>query len=623
MARDWERWIPEDSPRSNEAVSAAHRQTGTGQIGAACVSLDSAPELLMMRRVASALGRFFGVFVLCGLTPLAGHAAPASRATELAQHHLIVAAEPAAAQAGLAMLRNGGSAVDAAIAAQLVLTLVEPQSSGIGGGAYLIVSDGTVLRAYDGRETAPTSARPGMFLDAQGKARRHNDAVPGGLSVGVPGVVRMLATAHAAHGKLPWAKLFEPAITLAEQGFVVPPRLALELAEGGPRLAAMPDIRANFYNPDGTPIKAGQTWRNPKLAESLRKIADGGPDAFYAGSIADEITTAVTKAPVNPAVLTRTDIANYQPKTRTPLCGTYRAYRVCSLPPSTSGGTSVLQILGLLQRFAPAELQPVTLSSVHLISEASRLAYADRERWLGDADFVAVPLQGLLDGAYLDTRSRLIDPMHAMGIATAGAPLMQKGEIPDYAPMPPQIEQGTSHLAVVDDSGEVVSMTMSIEAAFGAQIAAGGFLLNNELTDFSFEPVIDGKPVANAPAPGKRPLSAMSPVIVFGPDGKFFAALGSPGGGQIIAYVAQGIVNLIDGQLSMPGVAAAARHVNLNGPTLIERGSALEKFTPALTAMGHRVRTIPFDSGVNGIRRVNGGYEGGADPRREGVALGD
>ena len=331
----------------------------------------------------------------------------------------------------------------------------------------------------------------------------------------------------------------------------------------------------------------------------------------------------MTKAPVNPAVMTRADFANYQPKERTPLCGTYRAYRICSLPPSTSGGTSVLQILGLLQRFSSAELQPATLSSVHLISEASRLAYADRERWLGDADFVAVPLPGLLDRAYLDTRSRLIDPMHAMGIAAAGTPLMQKGEIPDYAPMRPQIEQGTSHLAVVDDSGEVVSMTMSIEAAFGAQIAAGGFLLNNELTDFSFEPIIDGKPVANAPAPGKRPLSAMSPVIVFAPDGKFFAALGSPGGRQIIAYVAQAVVNLIDGQLSMQGAAAAPRHVNLNGATLIEKGTPLEMLTPALTAMGHRVRAIPFDSGVNGIRRVNGGYEGGADPRREGVALGD
>jgi gamma-glutamyltranspeptidase/glutathione hydrolase len=536
---------------------------------------------------------------------------------------MIVAAEPDAAAAGLAMLRNGGSAVDAAIAAQMVLTLVEPQSSGIGGGAYMIVSDGAVLDAYDGRETAPASARPDMFLDKQGRPRRQNEAIPGGLSVGVPGAIRMLAMAHAAHGKLAWATLFEPAIRLAEQGFVVPPRLARELADGGSQLASMPDIRATFFNPDGTPIRAGQTWKNPQLAQTLRAIAQAGPDAFYKGAIAGEIADAVTKAPVNPVLMTRADIAAYQAKERAPLCGVYRAYRVCSLPPSTSGGVSVLQILGLLQHFPESQLQPRTLSAVHLVSEASRLAYADRARWLGDPDFVPVPLSGLLDRAYLDARSRLIDPLHAMISAPAGTPLMQKGEIPDYAPMRPQMELGTSHLAAVDDRGEAVSMTTSVEAAFGAQITAGGFLLNNQLTDFSFEPVIDGKPVANAPAAGKRPLSAMSPSIVFAPDGKFFAAVGSPGGRQIIAYVAQALVNLIDGRFSMPDAAAEPRHVDMDGATLIERGTALETFTPELTAMGHRVRAVPFDSGVNGIRRVKDGYEGGADPRREGVALGD
>jgi gamma-glutamyltranspeptidase/glutathione hydrolase len=260
---------------------------------------------------------------------------------------------------------------------------------------------------------------------------------------------------------------------------------------------------------------------------------------------------------------------------------------------------------------------------VHLVSEASRLAYADRARWLGDADFVAVPLAGLLDPAYLDSRARLIDPMRSMGVAPAGEPPMRKTELRDYAPMRPQIEMGTSHLAVVDDRGEALSMTTSVEAGFGAQIAAGGFLLNNQLTDFSFEPVIDGKAVANAPAPGKRPLSAMAPTLVFAPDGQFFAAVGSPGGRQIIAYVAEALVNLIDAKLSMPDVAAAPRHVNMNGATLIERNTALDPLIPALTAMGHRVRAIAFDSGVNGIRRVSGGYEGGADPRREGVALGD
>jgi gamma-glutamyltranspeptidase/glutathione hydrolase len=462
-----------------------------------------------------------------------------------------------------------------------------------------------------------------MFLDRAGKPRTHDEVVPGGLSVGIPGAVRMLAMAHAAHGKLPWAKLFEPAIMLAEQGFKVPPRLALELADGGPGLAAMPAIRANFFHPDGTPVKAGEVWRNEKLARTFRLIAQGGADAFYNGAIATDIVNAVAMAPINPAVMTRADVSGYQAKEHAPLCGIYRAYRVCSVPPSSSGGVTMLQILGLLQHFPSDQLRPRSLSAVHLISEASRLAYADRAQWLGDPDFVAVPLVGLLDHSYLDARSRLIDPMHAMGTAPAGAPLLQKTELPDYAPMRPQIEQGTSHLSVVDDRGEVVSMTTSVEAAFGAQIAAGGFLLNNQLTDFSFEPIINGKPVANTPAPGKRPLSAMSPTIVFDPDGKFFAAVGSPGGRQIIGYVAQAIVNLIDAKLSMPETAATPRHVNLNGPTLIERGTPLEMLAPALTAMGHQVRTVRFDSGVNGILRVNGGYEGGADPRREGVALGD
>ena len=579
-----------------------------------------------MRRVfplPSALGT--AIVLVSASLAVAGPAwaAPASAIPAAAQRHMIVAAEPAAAEAGLQMLRAGGSAVDAAIAAQMVLTLVEPQSSGIGGGAYLVVADGAAVRVYDGRETAPASARPDMFLNAQGQPRPLGEAIPGGLSVGVPGTVAVLAMAHKTHGRLPWAKLFEPAIALAENGFAVPPRLAIELAEGGQAYASMPDMRALFFSPDGTPLKQGETWRNPKLAQTLRSIAAGGPDAFYNGAIAGEIADAVTHAPKNPALMTRADIAAYRPKERAPLCGLYRAYRVCSVPPSTSGGTTVLQILGLVQRFGSAQLQPRTLSALHLISEAERLAYADRARWLGDPDFVSVPLPGLIDRAYLDSRSHLIDPARSMGTALAGMPPMRKAALPDYAPMRPQIERGTSHLAVVDDHGEAVSMTTTVEAAFGARIAAGGFLLNNELTDFSLSPVIDGKPVANAPAPGKRPLSAMSPVIIFGPDRKFFAAVGSPGGRQIIAYVAQAVINLIDGQLSMADVAAAPRHVNMNEATLIERGTVLESFAPALTRMGHEVRPIRFDSGVNGIRKTARGYEGGADPRREGVALGD
>jgi gamma-glutamyltranspeptidase / glutathione hydrolase len=561
-----------------------------------------------------------GTIACVGLT-VQTVAAPS--ASPLASRHMIVAAEPDAAQAGLEMLKAGGSAVDAAIAAQMVLTLVEPQSSGIGGGSYLVISDGTALHAYDGREIAPASAKPGMFLDANGHARGHEEVVPGGLSVGVPGTVAVLAMAHKAHGRLPWAQLFQPAIRLAEQGFKAPPRLSIELGEYAADFARMPDLRSAFFNPDGSPVRPGQVLKNPKLAESLREIAEGGADAYYKGVIAGEIAAAVSNAPFNPTRMTVADIAGYRPQERTPLCGPYRGYRICSMPPSSSGGTTVLQILGLIERFPSAQLQPRTLSEVHLVSEASRLAYADRDQWLGDTDFLSVPLAGLLDRSYLDRRSRLIDPMRAMGMAAPGMPPMKKAELLDYGPQRPQVESGTSHLSVVDDRGEVVSMTTSVEAAFGAEIMAGGFILNNQLTDFSFEPVIDGKPVANAPAAGKRPLSSMSPVIVFGPDGKFFAAVGSPGGRQIIAYVAQAVVGLIDGKLSMPDAAAAPRHANLNGPTLIERGTDLERFAPMLKAMGEDVRSVRFDSGVNGIRRVQGGYEGGADPRREGVALGD
>lgn len=541
----------------------------------------------------------------------------------IAARHMIVAAEPDAAAAGLEMLRQGGSAVDAAIAAQMVLTLEEPQSSGIGGGAYVVVSDNGKVNAYDGRETAPASAGPNMFLDANGNPRPFNDARPGGLSVGVPGDVRVLAMAHAAHGKLPWAKLFDPAIRLAGQGYRVPARLAQQLAQGGTQLAAMPGLRALFYHPDGTPVKAGEVWRNPALAESFRMIAAMGPDAFYTGPIAGEIADAVTHAPKNAVVMTREDIAGYQAKDRVPLCGPYRGYRVCSLPPSTSGGTTVLQILGMLQHFPSAQLQQETLSEAHLFAEASRLAYADRVQWLGDTDFVSVPLAGLLDPGYLAARAELINPMHDMGRAMAGTPPVKKAELPRWSPMPAQIESGTSEIAAVDDNGQALSMTTSVEAGFGAEIQAGGFLLNNQLTDFSFQPVVNGNPVANAPAAGKRPLSAMSPAIVFGPDGKFFAALGSPGGRQIIDYVAQTIIALIDGQMPMQPATGVPREVNMNGPTLIEANTALAKLAPELTAMGHEVRAVHFDSGVNGIRRVAGGYEGGADPRREGVALGD
>ncbi len=542
-------------------------------------------------------------------------------AAVLAERHMIVAAEPDAAEAGLAMLRRGGSAVDAAIAAQLVLTLVEPQSSGIGGGAYMLVSDAPDLFAYDGCEMAPASAHPRMFLDADGGVRRGREIFSGGLPVGVPGTIAMLAMAHREHGRLPWAQLFEPAIALAENGFTVPARLAAALARAQ-RIRTMPGMRANFFHADGTPVGVGEVLRNPDLAETFRRIAVGGPEAFYRGLAADQIVTAISEGPVNPVSFTHDDLANYRPLEKTPLCGIYRAYRVCSLPPSTSGGTTVLQILGLLAHFPSDRLQPGTLSAVHLVSEASRLAYADRDRWLGDPAFVDPPVAGLLSDSYLDGRAQLIDPEYSLGLAESGTPPMRRQGIL-FTPQREQVSHGTSHLSAVDETGMVVSMTMSIQAAFGAAIMAGGFILNNELTDFSLEPMIGGRPVANAAAAGKRPLSSMSPVIIFAPGGEFFAALGSPGGRLIIAYVVQALVGLIDGQLSMEETAAVPRHVNLNGATRIEDGTMLVDLAPALAAMGHDVRIGDFDSGLNGIVRMGEFYEGGADPRREGVALGD
>ena len=545
--------------------------------------------------------------------------AGASHAATIAKRHMIVAAEPYASEAGLEMLRAGGSAVDAAIAAQLVLTLVEPQSSGIGGGAYMMVFDEHgKLHAYDGREMAPASAWPKMFLDASGRARPFREARPGGLSVGVPGEIALFAHVHKAHGKLLWAKLFEPAIRLADKGFKVPPRMAMELRYD--ESATIPALRRFFSRPDGALIEAGDTWRNPAYAKTLRQIAKGGADAFYKGAIADAIIAAVKNAPLNPATMTREDFAAYSAKEREPLCGVYRLHRVCSLPPSTSGGVTLLQVLAMLERYKSDRLKPATLATVHLVSEAERLAYADRARWIGDPDFVDVPLAGLLDRTYVASRARLIDPKRDMGLAKAGTP---PAKAMDYAPLAQPKPPGTSHLSVVDDAGEVVSLTASVESEYGSFLIAGGFVLNNELTDFAFVPEVNGRAVANAPAARKRPMSAMTPTIILAPDGKFFAAFGTPDGPRIIGYVIQTASALIDSRMSMEEAIALPHHVNTNRATLIEKGTKLEELVPGLMAMGHPVTVRPLVSGLNGIRRVPGGYEGAADRRRAGVALGD
>ncbi|MBV8977852.1 MAG: gamma-glutamyltransferase [Alphaproteobacteria bacterium] len=534
---------------------------------------------------------------------------------------MIAAASPDAARAGLQMLRRHGSAVDAAIAAQMVLALVEPESSGLGGGGFLLLWSPRTHRmvSFDGRETAPASATPGMFLDANGKPKSKFDVIPGGLSVGVPGELAMLARAHKEYGRLPWKVLFQPAIRLARQGFRVKEKLAATLRQY-PQMAAMPDIKAYFYKRDGTPYAAGEILKNPALARTLEEIAARGPDAFYRGRIARDIVQRVQHAPVNPASMTVDDLRRYTAVERDAVCGPYRTYKVCAMGPPSSGGIAVIQMLTMLERFAPSELDPTSLEGVHLFTQASRLAFADRAQYLGDPAFVAVPVKGLLDARYLAQRAALIDPAKDMGKAASGQPEGAAFFAPQTSPEHP----GTSHMAVVDDTGEVVSMTSTVEAPLGSEMMVDGFILNNELTDFSLDPMRDGKPVADAAAPGKRPLSSMAPTIVLDATGRFRLATGSPGGAMIVDYVAQSLVAMLDTGMTPQAAVALPHPGNLNGATFLEKGTALEALAPQLTAMGHTVAAPAVEkSGLHVIERVSGVYVGAADPRRDGVVLGD
>jgi len=539
-----------------------------------------------------------------------------------AKHDMVAAANPLAAEAGLEMMRAGGSAVDAAIAVQMVLGLVEPESSGIGGGAFLLVHDprSGKTTSFDGREVAPASARPGMFLGPDGKPRTKGEAIPGGLSVGIPGVVGMLEMAHAKYGKLPWARLFQPAIKLADSGFPVGPKLARTI-KGFARGANMPDIKAHFYHADGTPLAEGEIYKNPEYAQSLRVIAAGGSRAFYTGEIAQAIVDKVQHAPLNQGGMTLEDLAGFKALEREPMCGDYRQWRLCSMGPPSSGGIAIVQILGMLQRFPSSQLQPNSLSEAHLFTQASRLAYADRAKYVGDTAFVQVPVAGLLNKDYLASRAALIDPAKDMGTAQAGDPPQKRA---DYAPQRSPVLHGTSHMTIVDKTGQVISMTTSVESVFGAEVMVKGFFLNNTLTDFSLDPELDGKPVANAPAPGKRPLSAMSPTIVFDKEGKFLLSVGSPGGPAIIDYVTQSLIAMLDGGMTPAQAIALPRQLNLNGPTRLEKSPENDALAPQLTAMGHNVTVVAGEgSGLHGIKRVPGGYIGGADPRRDGVVIGD
>ncbi len=554
----------------------------------------------------------------------------------VAAHEFMAAtANPLATQAGYRILKMGGSAVDAAIAVQMVLGLVEPQSSGLGGGLFLVHFDGERVQAYDGRETAPAAATPDLFMK-DGKPMGFMDGVVGGRSVGTPGTLRALELAYRAHGKLPWKSLFEPAIELAEQGFEISPRLHSELESPVAKALRLdPAAAAYFFEPDGTVKPIGTRLRNPRYAAVLREVALRGVAAFYEGQVAGDIAAAVHAHPTNPGLLTDQDIAGYHAKVREPLCFVYRIWKICGMPPPSSGPLAIGQMMGILSGRDMAAYAPVvtsvglepTAEAVHLISEAGRLAYADRARYVADPDFVPLPggnADALLDPAYLARRAALIGE-RSMGQATAGTPpLASTGRAEDRSLELPC----TSHVSVVDDYGNALSMTTTIENAFGAQIMVDGFMLNNELTDFSFVPSEDGVPVANRVEAGKRPRSSMSPVLVFSRDGKtLLLTVGSPGGSQIPNYVAKVLFATLDWGMGVQDAITLPNFGSRNGPTELEEGRVSAALIDGLKARGHEIRVMPQTSGLQGIERVMVGgrpvWVGGADPRREGLAMGD
>ena len=553
--------------------------------------------------------------------PPEGATPSTAKSLVVAQHHMVVAANPLAAEAGREILRAGGSAVDAALAVQLVLGLVEPQSSGLGGGAFLVHWQAAehVVETYDGRETAPAAAKSGRFLSGDAPMP-FKDAVLSGLSVGVPGVVRMLADVHARHGKLPWPRLFERAIALAENGFAVPARLAQLLAPEHPEDFS-PAARSYFFDGAGKPLAAGARLKNPQYAATLKVLAEKGASAFYDGAIADEIVAAVAASP-RPGDVTVADIEAYRAEQRDAVCFDYRAHKICGMGPPSSGALTVGATLKLIEPMDQVHgaAAAMTASALHAISEAEKLSFADRNRYVADPAFVTVP-SGLLDDAYLAERRKLIDPGQTMEKAQAGLPpgLSKRSQGIDTT----MEAAGTSHLSIVDDAGNAVAVTTTIESAFGSHRWAAGFLLNNQMTDFSFRPVDPaGDKVANAVEPGKRPRSSMAPMLVFDANGGLEAVTGSPGGSKIILFVVKSLVAMFDWGMDPQAAAALPNFGSEGGPLQLEGGEALDA-TPALKGLGHSVVSDQMSSGMHTILRRSGHLEGGADPRREGVALGD
>jgi gamma-glutamyltranspeptidase/glutathione hydrolase len=566
------------------------------------------------------------LFRLCLATAGCGTAVGAIADTPVppatAKHSMIAAADPRAVEAGLLMLDRGGTAVDAAIAVQMVLNLVEPQSSGIGGGAFLVHFDAgkSKVSTYDGRETAPMRATPELFLDRDGKPLRFVEAVVGGRSVGVPGLLRMLEMSHARHGKLPWASLFAPAIALAESGFQVTPRLHRQLSSSR-FLRNDANARAYFYQADGSAKPVGTLLKNPEFAAVLKRVAREGADAFYLGPIARDISAAVRNHPTNPGTLSEDDLKHFRARSLEPICGNYRDYKLCGMPPPSSGAITLLQIMQLLEPFNLKAVKPGSAEAVHLLAEAGRLAYADRDRYVADEAFTRVPVAGLINPAYNHQRSKLILTDKSMGRAPPGTPA---GETLAYADDDALELAGTSHISIVDKNGDALAMTTTIEAPFGCQMMVHGFLLNNELTDFALTPrdAVTGRPVANAVFPGKRPRSSMSPTLVFDRNGKLIEVIGSRGGHRIIHYVAQVLIATLDWGMDMQAAVAMPHYGSRNGPTEIEERTDYERLVPALKALGHDVSVTEMASGLHGIIIGPDGLSGGADPRVEGVAKG-
>lgn len=555
-----------------------------------------------------------------------------------ARQWLAATNNPHATAAAAAILREGGSALDAAIAAQVILGLVEPQSSGIGGGAFLLYWDNQEgeLRGYDGRETAPAAVTPGHFLDAADEPMGFLDAVVGGHAVGVPGVLRMLELAHQRHGRLPWATLFHPAIALAESGFAISPRLHTLLRDT-PRLTEQPAMRDYFFTPDGAPKPVGTLLRNLAYADTLRRIAAGGADAFYEGPIARDMVAAVQGAG-RPGLLAIEDLQRYAAVERAPVCGAYRQYRVCGAAPPSSGGTTVLAILGMLQHVDPSLLKPGSVSFYHLFSEASRLAFADRNTYVADPDFVPIPTAGLVDPEYLARRARLLSATRRLPEAVPGQPPAPDAAALRHIPSVSPELVSTSQITVVDRFGDALTMTTSIETAFGSRLLVRGFLLNNQLTDFSFAPAHAGAAIANRIEAGKRPRSSMAPTIVFENERPRILT-GSPGGARIIDYVAKTLIYTLNDDLPLAASIASPHITEIGGGVELEAGRVAEPVIKRLRALGHRVVEMSQTSGLNGIVIAAQGLPahgnapqgealqgwaltGSVDPRREGLAAG-